>query len=97
MTTLNTSRTWLTGLMAALAMGGVAGLASCSSNNSEPIEIRTASNRADLVSGGDVLVELMLPAGAGISGLRVTAGGRDVTSAFSVTSTGRIQIGRAHV
>ena len=90
MTTLNTSRTWLTGLMAALAMGGVAGLASCSSNNSEPIEIRTASNRADLVSGGDVLVELTLPAGAGISGLRVTAGGRDVTSAFSVTSTGRI-------
>ena len=30
----------------------------------QPIEIKALSNRPDLVSGGDVLVELTLPAGA---------------------------------
>ncbi|MCU1588979.1 MAG: hypothetical protein JWP11_235 [Frankiales bacterium] len=45
------------------------------------IELRTLSNRADLISGGDALMEVALPAPA--TGLKVLVdGSRDVTSAF---------------
>lgn len=57
-------------------------------DNEDPVQITTLSNRADLVSDGDVLVEIVLPAGASGAGLKVEVGGRDVTSAF-VTSNGR--------
>jgi hypothetical protein len=46
------------------------------------IQLHVLSGRADLVSGGNALVQVVLPAGAGA--LRVTASGRDVTSAFAV-------------
>lgn len=64
--------TWRASLLAASAIGIAAGLASCSSDPPEAPEIRTVSNRADLVSGGDTLVEIMLPAGAGTNGRRST-------------------------
>ena len=54
-----------------------------------PVEIRTVSNRADLVSGGDVTVEVLVPSGSVASGLRVDVGGRDVTSAFMAAGEGR--------
>jgi len=47
------------------------------------VEIRVLSNRADLVSGGEALVEVMLPALADPAGARVDADGRDVTAAFA--------------
>ncbi|HEX8645452.1 MAG TPA: DUF6351 family protein [Thermoleophilaceae bacterium] len=46
-------------------------------------QIRVLSNRADLISGGDALVEVV-PSGA-----RVALGGRDVTKAFAVRPGGR--------
>ncbi|MGE0450995.1 MAG: DUF6351 family protein [Vicinamibacterales bacterium] len=46
------------------------------------LSIRAVSTHPDLVTGGDVLVEIALPPGAQASALRVTAGGRDVTKAF---------------
>ena len=46
-------------------------------------DIRVLSNRADLISGGDALVQVT-PAGA-----KVTADGRDVTSQFAVRPDGR--------
>jgi hypothetical protein len=54
--------------------------------------IKTLSNRADMVSGGDALVEIVLPFGVAIEALKVDVGGRDVTSAFAVrtSSSGRI-------
>lgn len=55
-----------------------------------PVQLETLSNRADLVSGGDALVEVILPAGATAQGLRVEAGGRDVSNAFAVRADGRI-------
>ena len=82
--------TWRAWLLAATAVGIAAGLASCSDEGAGVPEIRTVSNRADMVSGGDAMMEIMLPARAEINGLKVTAGGRDVSSAFTVTSTGRI-------
>lgn len=52
-------------------------------------EIRTLSNRADLVSGGEVLVEIV-PANNDMTGLSVQVGNRDVTSAFARRADGRI-------
>ncbi len=78
------------GAVSALAL---AALAACSLNDGvdpEPLQIRTLSNRADLVSGGDVLVQIVPPAGADGSGLIVRVGTRDVSSAFAKRADGRI-------
>jgi hypothetical protein len=57
----------------------------------KPIQIRTLSNRADLVSDGQALVQIRLPRGARARGLQVTLGARDVTSAFRRRANGRIE------
>ena len=54
------------------------------------VEIFVLSNRADLVSGGDALVEVVTPSGADASELRVDVDGRDVTASFGVRDGGRI-------
>ena len=54
------------------------------------IQIKTISNRADLISGGDALVEIALSKAKLASSLRVQLNGRDVTSAFAVRGNGRI-------
>ena len=51
-------------------------------------QIRVLSNRADLVSGGDALVEIVVPATAGVP--TVDANGRNVTSAFRRLANGRV-------
>ena len=51
-------------------------------------QIRVLSNRADLVSGGDALVEIVVPATAGAP--TVDANGRNVTSAFHRLASGRV-------
>jgi len=51
--------------------------------------IKVLSNRADLVSGGDALVEVVAPAGVDVSTLKVEANGADVTSAFATRADGR--------
>ena len=53
------------------------------------LEIRTLSNRADLISGGDALVEVALPAGTDPSTVRVAVDGHDVTRSFAVRGDGR--------
>src|SRR5438552_6566338 len=52
-------------------------------------DIKVLSNRADLVSGGDALVEIVLPAGVDPTSVRVDVDGRDVTAAFAVRPNGR--------
>src|SRR4051794_34354067 len=47
--------------------------------------ITVLSNRADLVSGGDALVRVTLPAGVAASRPPLTAGGRDVTNVLGST------------
>ncbi|HEU4734615.1 MAG TPA: DUF6351 family protein, partial [Kofleriaceae bacterium] len=54
------------------------------------LEIRTLSNRADLISGGDALVEIVLPSHRSASRLHVALGARDVTSKFAVRASGRV-------
>jgi len=85
-------------LLSALALGT---LGACSSSNNDNavsgsgISISTLSNRAELISGGDALIQVSVPAGStagggssqagkAISGLKITVAGRDVTDAFSV-------------
>src|SRR5512140_2103040 len=76
--------------LAALVIVTVA-LAGCGSDNapSATAEIRTLSNRADLVSGGDALVEIVTPE-SNPAGLQVKLNGNDVTSAFAKRADGRI-------
>ena len=75
---------------ALLACGLASLLAGCNFDQRDPpVEIKTLSNRADLVSGGDAMIEVLVPSGSLTSGLRVAVGGRDVTSAFTATSDGR--------
>lgn len=57
---------------------------------SAPVQIATLSNRADLVSGGDALLQIVPPPGTSSNGLSVTVSGRDVTSAFLTQADGRI-------
>ena len=63
-------------------------LTACDDYEADPVEIRATSNRADMVSGGDVTLEIVLPAGANTQGLRVEVGGRDVSSAFRLQANG---------
>jgi hypothetical protein len=46
------------------------------------VEIRTLSTRPDMVSGGDVLVQVDVPSNIRPTHVRVTLNGRDVTDAF---------------
>jgi hypothetical protein len=53
------------------------------------MKINVLSSRADLVSEGDALVQIVLPAGVDPGTVKVDVGGRDVTSSFAVRSDGR--------
>ena len=89
---LNSRRPALAGHALGLAVLAAALLAGCGgSDDPAPLlQIRTLNNRADLISGGDAMVEVVLPAGATSSGLRVDVDGRDVTSAFAVRADGKV-------
>jgi len=69
------------------------GLAASPAAASPAVEIRTLSTRADLASGGDILLEVRIPAGAEATALRVRVGNRDVTGALKAdgrTLTGMV-------
>ena len=53
--------------------------------------VQVLSTRADLVSGGDVLVAVRVPHGVDPGDVRVTAGDRDVTQRFAVREDGRFE------
>jgi hypothetical protein len=69
----------LTGVSVASAKGASAGV----------VRISTLSNRADLVSAGDVLLKVRVPHGTKVSGLRLRLNGKDVTAAFRHSSDGK--------
>ena len=52
-----------------------------------PISIKVLGNRADLVAGGDVLIEVVVASGSS-RGLTVRSGARDVSRAFTRPATG---------
>jgi hypothetical protein len=51
-------------------------------DNGDSVQVRTLSGRADLVSGGDAFLEIVVPARTDLSAVKVTVGGRDVSRAF---------------
>jgi hypothetical protein len=56
-------------------------------------DIVTLTNRADLISGGDALVEVRVPSTIALDGVRLTLNGRDVTSSFQVNAAARTMRG----
>ena len=88
------SATWLWWL----AVSVVVLQAGCGDTESTPVlvppgpllEIKAMSNRADLISGGDALLEIVLPAAANVASLKVDVDGRDVSAAFAKRADGRI-------
>src|SRR3954447_14691182 len=75
----------LVGLPFILALG-LAPIASSltASSAASSLAIRTLSNRADLISGGDALTQVVLPAGVTPSGVHVQLNGVDVTRSFAM-------------
>jgi hypothetical protein len=55
------------------------------------LEILALSNRADLISAGDALVEVVLPDGSDARDLEVDADGRDVSGAFALRGPGPME------
>jgi len=62
-------------------------------NASGQFQIRTLSNRADLISGGDALVEVVVPQTAPLQHVRLFLNGRDVTASFSTNAGARVMRG----
>lgn len=77
---------------AVLAIMAATLLASCGGGDDERVaSVVTLSNRADMVSGDDVLVEVVLKQGQDSAQVKVTLNGDDVTSAFSKGTDGRFK------
>ncbi len=53
-----------------------------------PVQLRALSTRADLVTGGDVLVEVVVPKGTDLRRVKVSVGTRDLTRAFRPAGPG---------
>ena len=57
-------------------------------DNGDPVQVRTLSSRADLVSGNDTLIEVVVPRGTDVRKVKVTVGSRNVSQAFSPAGPG---------
>ena len=52
--------------------------------------IKVLSNRADLISGGDALIEILMPPGKALGDAVMTLNGKDVSTAFAKSDSGRV-------
>ena len=73
----------------AVLIAGFAAFPAAAHDDDNDLEIITLSNRADLISGGDALVEVRVPKKVSLSGLKVKLNGNDITSAFTVNASSR--------
>src|SRR4051812_29465666 len=77
-------------VLAALVLAVFAALLTAPIVTAAPgLVINVVSNRADLVSGGDALVEVVVPSDVSTADVRVSLNGVDVTDAFAVRENGR--------
>ena len=72
-----------------LLLLGLAAAPLAAHGNNGHFEIVTLSNRADLVSGGDALLEVRVPKSVSLSKVRLTLNGREVTDDFKADSRHR--------
>ncbi|MDH4322770.1 MAG: DUF6351 family protein [Betaproteobacteria bacterium] len=79
-------------LAAAALLAGIAP-AQAGKDAERDFEIRTLSTRANTVSGGDVLVEVLLPRYASASNVVVRLNGNDVSGQFTADAAGRRLVG----
>src|SRR6267378_1321646 len=72
-----------------LALGAV--LLSTAQAGEQPsnFEIVSLSNRADLISGGDALVEVRVPKNVSLNRVKLSLNGHDVTGAFTANASAR--------
>src|SRR5712664_2577160 len=70
-------------------LGSAGGVPAVAADREEALRITVLSNRADLISDGDALVEVVLPPDVAPSKVRVTVNGHDVSGAFAVRADGR--------
>jgi Tannase-like family of unknown function (DUF6351) len=82
----------LLGMIALAATGaGVLPIGAASATPREPIEVIAVSNpHPDLVSGGDVLVRVVVTAGVGADRVAIDLNGTDVTPAFAAQADGSL-------
>ena len=91
MRTSKTARRWRVLVAASCALVAIASAASARPPAaSEPLRIEVLSNRADLISGGDALIEVVVPDAGSASDVVVDVDGRDVTPAFTLREDGRL-------
>src|SRR5437899_3703863 len=78
-----------------LALGAVFLVAAQAGEDRSPsnFEIVTLSNRADLISGGDALVEVRVPKTVPLQQVKLSLNGRDVTATFRADATARVMRG----
>ena len=75
-------------IVAAVAVGVLAVPAAA---RAAEVEIRTLSNRADLISGSDAAVGIRLPERKVLGSASISLNGRDVKSAFATTARGTVE------
>src|SRR5688572_14777246 len=75
---------WRRRLTIVVVTATLVGLAWEAPESRAPFEIRTLSSRADLVSGGDALVAITVPAGTKAGQLNVALNGKDITARFTL-------------
>src|SRR5437016_13601235 len=73
--------------LTAAALGSVVAAQTPVGARPDALAIRSLSTHHDRVSGGDVLVEIVVPPGRGPAPVNATLNGRDVSSAFRPGST----------
>src|SRR5215831_13425227 len=80
-------------LLAGAALAGPAAAHEDEDRDSNRFEIRTLSNRADLISGGDALVEVRVPRHVDLDEVVISLDGRDITAAFARSAQARALLG----
>ncbi|MDM0072522.1 DUF6351 family protein [Variovorax sp. J31P207] len=78
-----------TGSSSGMTTSKVAGAALNKPPPSTKLTLSILSSRADMVSGGDALLEIALPDGIDAAEVQVTRNGEDVTPAFTAQASGR--------
>src|SRR5262245_49893028 len=72
-----------------LIPAAAAPLPAAAHDDGNDLEIVTLSNRADLISGGDALVEVRVPKHVSLSKVKVKLNGHDITASFTANAAAR--------